>query len=517
MPPSTVAVSPATVTIQPGATAQFTATVTGTRNTSIVWTATGGTVSTNGTYTAGLATGTFKITGTIRGGTVAGAATVNVQTSSTSPSITVSPGQSIQSAIDAAPEGAVILLKSGIHRMQTATPKNRQTITGEAGTILSGARLLTSFSREGSLWVASSQTQQGPQSGECLATRPGCKYPEDLFINDTRLEHVATAAEVGPGKWYFDYNTDRIYFADDPTGRRVETTVVPRAFAGMASDVTVRGLVVEKYANPSATGAIDAAYWTIEDNEVRWNHADGIRGGKIIRRNKIHHNGRIGVVSGGVVDFSYNEVAYNNTNGFNPYNEAGGVKFVLTNGLHINNNWAHHNAGPGLWTDIGNINTLYEYNTVEDNDLAGIYHEISFSAVIRYNTVRRNGAAQPNPGWVNGAGIQVDASSDVEVYGNTVTDNFQGITGLDANRDPSRKYILKNLYVHDNTVTMKAGRTGIIQSVGTTNAFTSQNNRFVNNHYTLGPNPRYFMWMDQDRTESEWRGYGQDVAGTFTR
>lgn len=518
-PNVTVTVSPSTASVQPGGVVQFTATVTGTTNTAVVWSSTGGTISSTGRYTAGSTAGTFRVTATISGGTISGSATVTIQSSGSGATIEVSPGQSIQAAVNSVPEGAVILIKSGVHRLQTIAPKSRQTFVGEAGSVLSGARLLTSFTREGSLWVALGQTQEGPLAGECVSSRPRCRYPEDLFIDDVRLEHVASVAEVAPGKWYFDYASDRIYFANDPTGRRVETSVVRSAFNGFAGDVIIRGLIVEKYANPAAVGAIEAAgpNWTIEDSIIRWNHADGIRGGRIIRGSNIHHNGRIGVVSAGLVDFSYNEVAYNNSNGFNPYVEAGGVKFVATNGLRVVHNWAHHNNGPGLWTDIDNINTLYEYNTVEDNGFAGIYHEVSFAAVIRYNTVRRNGANQPNPGWVNGAGIQVDASSDVEIYGNVLSGNFQGITGLDSNPGGSGRYILKNLYVHDNEVTMTAGRSGIIQTVGHNGAFTSQNNRWVKNRYVLGPNARYFVWMNQDRTESEWVSFGQDVTGTFTR
>jgi len=519
-PAATVTISPTSVSIQPGGTVQFSATVSGTSNNSIVWTATGGSMLSNGFYTAGQTTGTFKVTATISGGTIAASATVTIQSSSnTSATIAVSPGQSIQGAIDSVPDGSVILLKAGTHRMQTVVPKYKQTIAGEAGAILSGARLLTSFTREGTAWVASGQTQEGSRAGECMATSPMCTYPEDLFIDDVLLKHVANLSDGGAGKWYFDYANDKIYFWNDPTGHKVETSVTAIAFNGTASDVTIQNLIVEKFANPSTLGAIQAGgpNWTIQDSEIRWNHADGIRGGRIVRRNVIHHNGRTGVVSAGIIDFSYNELAYNNTNGFNPYNEAGGCKFVSTNGLQVHHNWSHHNNGVGLWTDIDNINTVYEYNTVEDNGMAGILHEVSFAAVIRNNTSRRNGANQPNPGWVNGAGIQIDASSDVEVYGNTVVDNFQGITGLDSNPGGTGKYILKNFYVHDNTVTMTVGRTGIIQSSGSNGAFTSQNNRYVNNHYTLGANPRYFMWMNADRTEVEWRGYGKDATGTFTR
>ena len=62
--PVQVSVSPAITTLQPGATQQFAATVTGTSNTAVVWTATGGTVTTTGIYTAGQSAGNFSVTAT---------------------------------------------------------------------------------------------------------------------------------------------------------------------------------------------------------------------------------------------------------------------------------------------------------------------------------------------------------------------------------------------------------------------------------------------------------------------
>ena len=70
---------------------------------------------------------------------------------------------------------------------------------------------------------------------------------------------------------------------------------------------------------------------------------------------------------------------------------------------------------------------------------------------------------------------------------------------------------------HDNTVRMQVGETGVVQDIGDISVFTGRNNHFDRNTYTIGSNARYFVWMNGDRTENEWRGYGQDVTGTFTR
>jgi hypothetical protein len=57
-------ITPSTASLAGGATQQFDATVTGLSNTSVSWTATGGTITSNGFYTAGSTPGTYQVTAT---------------------------------------------------------------------------------------------------------------------------------------------------------------------------------------------------------------------------------------------------------------------------------------------------------------------------------------------------------------------------------------------------------------------------------------------------------------------
>ena len=57
-----VAISPTTSTLGSGATQQFTVSVTGSTNTAVTWSATGGTVTTSGLYTAPASAGTYTVT-----------------------------------------------------------------------------------------------------------------------------------------------------------------------------------------------------------------------------------------------------------------------------------------------------------------------------------------------------------------------------------------------------------------------------------------------------------------------
>jgi parallel beta-helix repeat protein len=197
---------------------------------------------------------------------------------------------------------------------------------------------------------------------------------------------------------------------------------------------------------------------------------------------------------------------------------------VNSTNLIVRGNYSHHNLGPGLWTDINNIYTLYENNTVEDNERSGIFIELSYDTIVRYNTARRNGTEAFWYYWTAGAGIEILTAPNVEVYGNVLEDNWNGITALN---DPSRgsglygPWVLKNLYVHDNTVTSRLvpegiGRSGIVDAVGSSGFAASSNNRFRHNTYNLGSKAHYFIWQGE-RDENEWRASGQDTDGTFRR
>jgi hypothetical protein len=356
--------------------------------------------------------------------------------------------------------------------------------------------------------------------GRCQPEYPLCIFPEDVFVDDLPLVRVQHQDELGPGHWWSDSAAGEIYLADDPSGKKVELGTTRKAFSGDARDVTIRGLIIEKYAQPAGEGAIDgknADNWVVDQNELRWNHAVGIRAGSgwKILNNKTHHNGDCGMGgSGRDILVEGNETYKNNYAGYWPGWEAGGAKFVLTENLVVRNNYSHDNIGPGLWTDINNRNTLYEGNRTTNNT-EGIFHEISFKAVIRNNTVWNDG--NNTFGHHDGdAGILVAESRDVEVYGNTVTNCRAGIIGRQLNRGSDAQqyhspepYEIHNLYVHDNVITQDTGiALGIVKPAPhvSDDVFSRWNNRFVNNTVKLGDSSaQAFQWNNNRYTQTEFQ------------
>jgi len=488
-------------------------------------------------YTAGTGTweGSVGVLRGIKGGTVTVTVTtqfgttksMNVQVLETAQSVSgtaIYPGQSIQDKVNSMPGGTTFILKAGTHRMQTVYPKSGDKFTGESGARMSGAKVVTGWYKSGGLWVAANQTQRAQvTNGTCMTGYSMCNYSEDLFINSSMLHRVSSSSQVGSGKWYFDRSASKVYIADDPTNKTVEMSITKQAFAGSASSVNISNLTIEKYASPAQFGAIagDNAYaWTISNNEIRYNHGVGVKAGDHwqLYSNNIHHNGQMGITGYRVynVVMQGNELAYNNADGFSPFWEAGATKFVSSHYLIYRSNYVHNNKGKGLWTDIDNIYCTYDGNTITDNDHQGISHEVGYDCVIKNNTVLRNGFQ--NAGGYAGAGIGIVSSPNVEIYNNTVSGNAHGIVARMYSRGSGAYGYLeiRNLYVHNNYVTMTTGKSGLIQTVNNDGYYTSKGNRFQNNSYHLNGLSTPFYWNDYQRSSSQWKSYGQDVNGSFS-
>jgi len=300
-----------------------------------------------------------------------------------------------------------------------------------------------------------------------------CNQPENLYRNSNLLKKGASYSALKSGSWYLDYTEDNsnkekiilkdnaeIYLYDENYPKNIEMGLSRYAFGidfetGIAaSDVVFKNLVVEKYANLYQMGAIGNQMpgegWLIENCEVRLNNSAGIRLGSknVVKDNYVHHNGQIGIkgslewgysTKGGkweegddpktwINSFVYDAIVENNeishnrlpNSGFNVGQEGGATKFAYTVNLTLRNNYVHDNNGFGLWTDIWNLNTLFQNNRCIYNSHAGIFHEISDAAVIINNEVRGNGWGVDNDGSIFGSQILISGSKNASVTNNTV-------------------------------------------------------------------------------------------------
>jgi Right handed beta helix region len=241
------------------------------------------------------------------------------------------------------------------------------------------------------------------------------------------------------------------------------------AFSGGATNVTLDSITVQNYNTGPQRGAIEpdthASGWVVRNVSALRNYwaglgaADGMKilGGHYNDNEQmgISGNAATGVVLDGLDDdpatLDGPELARNHALHASYEFEAGGMKWDVGQ-VTIRNVHAHDNDYRGLWADINARGALIEHNLVEDNWAEGILYEISQDAVIRNNRVYRNGVR--GAGWYWDGGITVASSFNVEVYGNRLSGNYNGITGTQQNRPDSTPpaHLLDNLHVYDNLI-----------------------------------------------------------------
>ena len=244
---------------------------------------------------------------------------------------------------------------------------------------------------------------------------------------------------------------------------------LPFAFFGQATNVTLDSITVQNYSTGRQRGAIQpdthASGWVVRNVSALRNGwaglmaADGMKilGGHYNDNDQlgIGGNAATGVLLDGLDDdpdtFDGPELARNHTLHASCEFEAGGMKWDVGQ-VTIRNVHVHHNDCRGLWADINARSALIEHNLVEDNWAEGVFYEISQDAVIRNNRIYRNGVRGKD--WYWDGGITVASSFNVEVYGNRLSGNHNGITGTQQDRPDSTPpaHLLDNLQVHDNLI-----------------------------------------------------------------
>jgi parallel beta-helix repeat protein len=278
---------------------------------------------------------------------------------------------------------------------------------------------------------------------------------------------------------------------------------IDRAFGGGAANVTIENLEVRNYNPGRQNGAVEPEgdNWTLRNVNIHHNGWGGVYiGGNNVKiiGGKVNDHAGLGIGDSKVTGTLINgtEIARNGFGescGF----EAGGVKFVGVN-TTVRNTFTHNNFCKGLWWDINAANTLIEGNRIEDNWDEGIFYEISQDAVIRSNTVRRNGLHNYNASgrngcpWLWGGGITIPSSFNVEIYANVLEGNCNGITGTQQDRNDSTppEHVLRNVSVHDNVVN-GSGSTGVVEDNGAnldSRGITFARNSFGGGHVFCGTN-----------------------------
>lgn len=465
--------------------------------------------------------------------------TTTTTTASSCTGTQVSAGADLVAKVNAAASGSTVCIGPGRYRITgQLSPRAHVTLWGN-GAVVDGSVPLTGWVASGATWyVAGKLPAAYSKTGACEnnTTNP-CQIAEQVFQDDVRLVRVMSLSAVKAGTFYQDFAANRVYVGSNPAGHVLAMAKTRTALASSAGYVTIKNLVFEKFASLAQRGAVlaNGPSWTITGNTMRNNHGVGLllslSNSTVVKGNSFVNNGQLGLGVGssqGVV-ISGNTITGNNRDGFWMADwESGGMKGTASSAT-VSGNVVRGNYGVGLWFDVDSKTVTIDGNTVSGNIADGIRVEISYNVIVRNNVVTGNGNSF---GSIRGggtslfacAGITVNTVSGIQIYGNTVSGNINGIglqkrdrgSGIHGLRD------LVNAVVHDNNVTMTSGSavgqgtSGLVVLGTDTSAFTSKGNKFTHNTYTLdSTSARRFAWMKAYSTLSVWKSYGNDTTGVF--
>lgn len=490
--------------------------------------------------------------------------------------VTLHPSDNVPKIVSSKPAGTTFIFTPGTYRLsQPIIPKDNDRFVGETAcappqsacpAVISGGIEIGSLAKpEGGNYAVARQGQRNPRAvpRNCDDNWTGCMYPEDVFFDGVPYRHLdsPTMPNIGPHEWWFDYDSHVIYFHDDPSGHKVETSVVNNGFGGPANNVTIQYLTVEEFADMYPVGAIGITQgknvltqetnWTIKNCEVTLNHGFGVRVNYRMRilNNYIHDNGQVGIGGGiGVpaepitestdsgILIQGNTINHNDYAHFNPGFGAGGVKVGATSGVMVRDNVIQNNEGSGIHFDIDSNSGFVDNNLIANNsDGDGMGQEIGAGrSIFRNNKVLRNGLQINDNNWAYQIGVH--ASSGVEAYCNVmeVPAARGGVGGWgvgSSNRGssgfpPFNYRVTTDNYFHHNVVIWDVGANGEVgfrnnDPANQPDFFSKNRPPDYNDYHLPDPSGAHFVY-DNDNSRSNrlknfkgHRSSGADVHGTI--
>lgn len=347
------------------------------------------------------------------------------------------PLRTISRAVSRASDGDQIVVGAGrFHEQVQVYGKEVHLVgAGEGATVLDGAVPVSGWSQSGGLWWVPWSTDF--PTADDIMTLPDNRiagHPEQFFVDGVAVEEVASLAEVGAGRFFYDKSAGRVWIGDDPSGRLVEGSVLNWGlYLNHADGSTVDGLTVTRFATAQRDMAAVRAYAddvTVSNVTVSENAYQGMSAiGSDITFDQVtaFRNGHAGLHGHFATNFvvSGASIVENNAELFDPAWAAGGIKVTTSTGFTITDSFVHRNDGPAVWLDLEVVDSVIARNVVTDNRRAGMMLELSSDITVVDNLVMGNGQA----------GLYVLESQDTRLWHNTVLDNHWDLRILTGPRD----------------------------------------------------------------------------------
>lgn len=393
--------------------------------------------------------------------------------SDSNPGSKTRPVKTVARGLALAPAGGTVVLRKGVYH-ESVTISRKVVLQNYPGEYawFDGTVPVTGWVKDGATWRKDKWTTRfdasvGFSKGDKDGTTPGwqwvnpsypmASHPDQVQVGSANLRQVASKAKVGPGTFYLDEATSRLYVGSDPAaGARASTLTRAIRLTSGAAGSTVRGIGVRMY-SPSIwhIGAV-----TVESPKARFENVAITDSASIgigvvvpdvtLSRVSVVRSGLLGVhaATADRLRVDRSRIDGNNTERFNDAPVSGGIKAGRTRLITVTSSSLSNNNGPGFWSDVSVYDSRVLGSNVVGNRGAGVFLEISARGWIADDIIAGNG----------GDGVKVNNTSTVAIWNNTIVRNGRALNLVQDPRRPfNTSYGQDKRYPNDKEMTWLLG------------------------------------------------------------
>ncbi len=363
--------------------------------------------------------------------------------------LTLDAPTTIESAIVRAVSGDAIVLRGGVYRTGNLTFNQRIVIQPyqDEHPVLKGTQVADNWQQAGEgMWVTHWK-HLFPGKPEAWWNRqrnerftPMHRFNNDgIFIDGEYLQSVGSKEDVDEGTYFVNYDDEKIYIGNDPSGKFIEITAFRRAIVRPNAEVrgikpdkygpVIRGLEITQY--PDTMVHIGDDFWVIEQDASdlvgtvfeNCTFSNCFRIGlfaisdsMVIKNCEVRNTNTEGlyIVASKDVLLEKNIIANNNIERWTGFFPAAVKIFNQTIRTKCNDNLViDHPYSNGIWYDVGNKDGIFVNNWIQ-------------------NVGMQNQPFNPNSIWIGQNGFFFEISKGAVCAGNVFVDCDHSIMVLNS-------------------------------------------------------------------------------------
>ncbi|WP_019629272.1 right-handed parallel beta-helix repeat-containing protein [Actinomadura atramentaria] len=362
------------------------------------------------------------------------------------------PVATLNRAVDAATDGATIVLRGGTYHETVELPAGKrltvQSYPGEA-VWLDGSSPVGDWRAEDGAWVRDGWTARfdhspsytkgapadpDPDFSFVSPKHPMAAHPDQVWIDGVAQRQVGSRDGVRGGTFYVDEAAQRLYLGSDPRGRDVRASTLDEAVTVRSDGSVLRGVGVRRYATSlPQLGAVKVAAKDVRIENVAVTDCattglSVLSSGARVEHLTTTRNGLLGVHANQADDLVLDRVlaTRNNLEHFKYSPVSGGIKVTRSRDVRVTDGAMLDNLGKGVWLDESVDGITITGDRIAGNADHGISLELSAAAVVANNLVRDNG----------GTGLKVNNTANVKIWNNTFVGNQRTVHLVQDPRSP---------------------------------------------------------------------------------